>query len=51
MEIVLMVMILMLPLASPLWGADTRDGRDWQARADWQSREDLRSVRARTGTS
>jgi hypothetical protein len=50
MEIVLMVVILALALASPLWGADTRDGRDWQPRADWQPREDQRSARARTGT-
>ena len=44
-----MVMILVLALASPLWGADTRDGRDWQPRVDWQSPEDLRRARARTG--
>ena len=46
-----MVMILVLALASPLWGADTRDGRDWQPRSDWQAREELRSARARTGAS
>jgi hypothetical protein len=46
-----MVMIVMLALASPLWGADTRDGRDWQPRSDWQAREELRSARARTGAS
>jgi hypothetical protein len=39
MEIVLMVMIVVLALASPLWGADTRDGRDWQPRSDWQERQ------------
>ncbi|HEY2702270.1 MAG TPA: hypothetical protein VGL20_01130 [Candidatus Dormibacteraeota bacterium] len=49
MEIVLMVMVLALVVASLLWGADSRDGRDWQPRADWQPREEMTSARARAG--
>lgn len=43
-----MVMVLALAVASPLWGADTRDGRDWQARGDWQAREERAQARARS---
>jgi hypothetical protein len=48
MEILLLVMVLALAATCPWWGADSRDGRDWQARGDWQEREELARARART---
>lgn len=43
-----MVLVLVLAVTSPLWGADTRDGRDWQARGEWQAREEQDRARARS---
>jgi hypothetical protein len=48
MEMLLVVMVLVLAVAGPLWGADTRDGRDWQARGEWQPREERARARARS---
>ena len=48
MEFVLLMLIVVLAAASPLWGADSRDGRDWQARGEWEVQEEMRRARART---
>ena len=48
MEFVLLILVVVLAAASPWWGSDSRDGRDWQARGDWEVREELRRARART---
>jgi hypothetical protein len=47
MEILLFALLLALLVVVPLWGTDTRDGRDWQPRGDWQSREEIHRARAR----
>ena len=44
----MLILILAVAAAAVLRGADTRDGRDWQARGDWQAREERDSARART---
>ena len=48
MEFVLLILVVVLAAASPWWGADSRDGRDWQARGDWEVREELGRARARS---
>jgi hypothetical protein len=47
MEFVLMILMVVLAAASPWWGADSRDGRDWQPRREWEVREEMGRARAR----
>jgi hypothetical protein len=48
MEIVTLVLMVLAALASLRWGADSRDGRDWQPRGEWEVREQMGRARART---
>ncbi len=50
MEFALLILILVLAVASPLWGTDTRDGRDWQPRSGWRPAEEIAQARARAAT-
>ena len=44
----MLIVMVMAVAAAPLWGVDSRDGRDWQARGEWQVREEMGHARART---
>ena len=44
----MLIVLAVVAAAAPLWGVDSRDGRDWQARGEWQVREEIGDARART---